>query len=293
MSSAEEPLSIISYEENCPQTLKPENTFVFVFLSAQKTLENGCLAAAVSALPPLAVSSGQHPSGLHHLENQQNAACARNGYPPKPGHPFLAKLSCPVITGEHAWPPYPREGVDRSLAERTPAASAGEMTRVMWAAPWDDSFQTSNCQLQATCFSRAQLWIKAADQHWSNHYLCVLWGALVWKQPEWPQSPCRITYPRGQVSLHWTSVCATLHRIFTSRPLPWTQAKLVVFHLSPILTVCGLHIIWQHYWADAWQAAVTLVFLADAQENPVFPYGILKAAANQICSVGINQKPCN
>lgn len=84
------PRSIISYEVNC-QTLKPENTFVFVVLSVQETLENVCFAAAV--FPPLAVSNAQHPSSLCHLENQHSTVCARSEYPPKPWHSFLAKLS--------------------------------------------------------------------------------------------------------------------------------------------------------------------------------------------------------
>lgn len=43
----------------------------------------------------------------------------------------------------------------------------------------------------------------------------------------------------------------------------------------------------------AWQAVIAFGFLADAQKNHVCPYGILKAAANEIYSSGINQKPCN
>ena len=91
-----EPVSIVSYEESCPQTLKPENTFVFVGLSAQETLENVSFAAAVSVLPSLAVSSVQHPSSLPCLENQHSAV----SMPGVSTHKYVAptKASAPLLS---------------------------------------------------------------------------------------------------------------------------------------------------------------------------------------------------
>lgn len=118
------------------------------------------------------------------LLNQHSAVCARSEHPPKPGQPLLAKLNCPVITGESAWPPSPQEGVDRALAERTllPVQVKGPG----WCGLPHGMILSKLPAAAILSFSRAQLLIKAADQHWSNHHLCVLWGPLVWQQPEQP-----------------------------------------------------------------------------------------------------------
>lgn len=230
------PLSIISCEVNC-QILKPENTFVFVVLFVQETLENIYLTAAV--FPPSAGSSAQSPSSLCHLENQYRVVSARCEHPPKPGHPSWPNWTALPSPGrELGLPTHGKVWIGALLRGQLPSV------QVKWPGWWGLPLGMSLSKPAiATCsqpaFPELSCWSR---QHWSNHHLCVLWGPLVWQQSEQPYSPCGIAYPRGQVSLHWTSVCATLHKIFISRPLPWTQAKLAIFPLS-MISFCGLHVL--------------------------------------------------
>lgn len=146
MSSAEqsvmEPVSIVSHKESCPQTLKPENTFVFVVLSAQETLENVSFAAAVSVLPSLAVSNAQHPSSLPCLENQHSAVsmpgASTHKYvaPTKASAPFLSQTELPYSHwGSRLGLPTQGKAWVGGLAERAPAVNVGVMKRGMLAAP--------------------------------------------------------------------------------------------------------------------------------------------------------------